>query len=54
MHVVDETSEGSADTEPMSAPPSKRMCHSMDNINHQDAAVSAFGMMIKTRLIILT
>jgi hypothetical protein len=45
VHVEDETSEGSADTKPMSAPPNKRMRHSLDNIDCQDAAVGAFEMM---------
>jgi hypothetical protein len=56
VHVVDETSEGSAesDTEPMSPPLSKQMCHSVDNTDCQDAAVGAFEMIFKTRLIVLT
>ena len=56
VHVADETSEGSAesDTEPMSPRPSKRMRHSVDNTDCQDADVGAFGTIFKTRLIALT
>jgi hypothetical protein len=51
---INETSEGSTDTESMSAPPRKRMRHLLDDIGDQGTAVSAFGMMSKTRLIVLT
>ena len=51
---IDETSEGSADTESMSAPPRKRMRHLLDDIGDQGTAVGAFGTMSKTRLIVLT
>lgn len=45
---AEESSEGSAATEPASPPPNKRMRHSSDNINHEDAAVGEFRMIFET------